>query len=145
MKRSPISRGAKSLARGSTFATRATGLRTPRKPSKRLPGAKGWTGRVFALYGDRCVVCGGKATEAHHATPKHIVLAAMHLPRDVRVTLATDARQGVPICAFHHAQHEVAAERIPFEALPPGVIEWATFHGFRGRIMDRRVYPRSGA
>jgi hypothetical protein len=117
----------------------------PRREAKRLPGARGWTQRVFALHGRRCIVCRAKAVQAHHVVPRGVILRAAHLTPDVRETLAYDARNGVPVCVHCHERHELAAARIPFDRLPDSVVEWARFHGFAGRVMDRRVYPRGDA
>ncbi len=114
-------------------------------PTPMLPGARGWTRRVFALHGTRCVVCGRRATQAHHAVPRHVILAARHLTPQERADLAYDARNGVPVDEVCHAAHELASRRIPFDRLPPQVVAWAIEHGFRGRIMDRRAYPREGS
>ena len=126
------------------------GLTRTRKPLGRaaptplLPGERGWTQRVFALYGRRCVVCGRKAVHAHHAVGKAVILAAWRLSVPEREALAYDERAGVPCCFDCHMNHEAASRRIPFDRLPPAVVAWAIEHGFRGRIMDRRVYPREG-
>ena len=155
LKRSGLKPGAKSLERGSTFASRGSLKRTslPRSvalhnpPPRRseLPGARGWTQRVFTLYGRACVVCGAKAGQAHHVTGKAVILAARHLSAAEREALAFDARNGAPVCVQCHMDHESAAKRIPFDRLPAGAVEWAIEHGFRGRVMDRRVYPRAAA
>ncbi len=151
MKRSPLKRTsalkadpAKTKAfvergRGGLARTRNTISRAA--PTPPLPGARGWTRRVFALYGDRCVICGKKAVHAHHAVAKQVVLAEWHLTPQQRAALAYDERQGVPCCFFHHMAHEGGSERIPFGKLPPQVVAWAIEHGFRSRVMDRRIYP----
>lgn len=115
----------------------------PRKTS--LPGARGWTQRVFTLYGNRCVVCGERAVQGHHAVERSVILSARHLTQTEREALAYDARNGVPVCLRDHERHTNAVARIPFACLPPAVVEWALAHGFRGRIMDRRIYPRGSA
>ena len=109
---------------------------------RRSSGWKGWKMRVFALYGDRCIACGKRATQAHHVVGRAVIMAAAHLTPEERAALEYDEAQGVPVCTACHMDHEAAAKRIPFLALPPGVIEWAIFNGFRTRIMDKRVYPR---
>lgn len=114
----------------------------PRKTT--LPGARGWTQRVFALYGNRCVACGKRAAHGHHTVALRTILDAHRLTVDVRAALAFDARNGCPVCAQCHMDHEAAANRIPFDKLPPGAVQWAIEHGFRSRVMDRRVYPLTG-
>jgi hypothetical protein len=120
------------------------GRRVPknRREDRWLPGATGWTQRVFALYGRRCIVCGARAVQGHHVVPRQAILTARHLSEDERRQLAYDARQGVPVCARCHERHETAAERIPFDRLPGTVVEWAVEHGFRQRVFDRRIYTR---
>lgn len=140
-----VQRGRGSLKRGSL--PRSVALRNPPPRRSELPGARGWTQRVFTLYGRACVVCGDRATEAHHVVPRQVILATQHLTRVERELLAYDARNGAPVCGFGspngcHANHEAAARRIPFDRLPEGAVEWAVEHGFRSRVMDRRVYPR---
>lgn len=122
-------------------------LPPPPPASTRPPGSsawKGWKMRVFALYGIHCIACGRRATQGHHVVGRAVIMAAAHLTIEQRVALEYDAAQGVPVCTQCHMDHEAAAKRIPFEALPPGVVEWAIFHGFEGRILDERVYPRRG-
>ncbi len=155
MKRSRLKPGAKSIARGSTFASRGSlkraslpctvALHNPPPRRSELPGARGWTQRVFTLHGRVCVVCGAKAVQAHHVTGKAVILAARHLSAADREVLAYDARNGCPVCVQCHMDHEAAAHRIPFDRLPAGAVEWALEHGFRGRVMDRRVYPRQAS
>jgi hypothetical protein len=156
LKRSALKPGAKSLERGSTFASRGNlqrvslprtvALHNPPPRRSELPGARGWTQRVFTLYGRACVVCGGPATEAHHVVPRQVILAARHLTQADRELLAYDARVcGRGTSRACHANHEAAAHRIPFDRLPAGAVEWAVEHGFRGRVMDRRVYPREAS
>lgn len=136
-----VARGRGKLKRRDWRATNPT----PRREDKRLPGARGWTQRVFALYGRKCVVCGRRAVQGHHAVERSVILSARHLTQQERELLAYDARQGVPVCVRCHERHTLAVARIPFECLPPPVVEWALEHGFRSRIMDRRIYPRGTA
>jgi len=155
LKRSALKPGAKSLERGSTFASRGSlkrsgmprtaALASPPARRRELPGERGWTQRVFELHGDRCVVCGRKAVHAHHVTGKDVILRATHLSVPEREALAFDERQGCPVCFQCHMDHEAAAHRIPFDRLPAGAVEWALEHGFRSRVMDRRVYPREAS
>jgi hypothetical protein len=112
-----------------------------RKASRRLPGATGWTARVFALYGRRCVVCGKRATQAHHTVPRRVILDDTRKPKAEREQLAYDARNGCPVCADDHSAHENASRRIPRRCIPEGAIAWAKEFGYGHRVNDRRVYP----
>lgn len=136
-----VQRGRSKLKRGDWRATNPP----PRRADKRLPGARGWTQRVFAIYGRQCIVCGARAVHGHHAVARQTILSARHLSPEERALLAYDARQGVPICERCHSRHELAVARIPFERLPAPVVAWALEHGFRSRIMDKRVYPRQAS
>jgi hypothetical protein len=143
-----VKRGRGKLKR--TSLPRTVALNNPPPRRSELPGARGWTQRVFTLYGRVCVVCGDRATEAHHVVPRHVVLSARHLSLAEREALAYDARNGAPVCGLGtrhscHANHEAASHRIPFDRLPAGAVEWAIEHGFRSRVMDRRVYPRQAS
>lgn len=113
-----------------------------RRQDKTIPGATGWTQRVFVLHGRQCIVCGRRAVQGHHVVPRQAILTARHLSRDERLELAYDARNGVPVCYRCHERHETATERIPFDRLPVSVVEWAVEHGFRQRVFDRRIYAR---
>lgn len=141
LKRSGPLKRTKALKRGGWRATNPP----RRREERRLPGARGWTQRVLALYGRQCIVCGDRAVHGHHVIARQTILTARHLSAEERVLLAYDARQGVPICERCHSRHELAVARIPFERLPPGVVAWVIEHGFRSRIMDRRVYPHRAA
>jgi len=115
---------------------------TPRREEKDTPGANGWTQRVFTLHGRRCRVCGKRrAVQGHHVVPRQVIVTAPHLTREQRAMLAYDARNGLPVCLRCHERHELAVQRIPFEALPASVVEWAVEHGFEDRVFDERVYP----
>lgn len=132
--------------RSKPLNTAAIMKRNPRwrREEKTLPGASGWTQRVFALYGRLCVVCSepGKpvpAVHGHHAVPKQTILARGDLE------LAYDQRNGVPICLDCHHKHEfpgATGGRIPRSKLPEGVIEWAYEHDFGWYIDKRAIYPR---
>lgn len=142
MKRSPLKINPVKVA---AFKQRGRGnLKRTAKPKPQLPGQRGWTRRVFALYGDRCVACGDRAVHAHHAVGRAVILAARHLTEDERRHLAYAPENGAPVCLFCHHAHETAAKRIPYHRLPAGVIVWAREHGFATRIADERVYPRGG-
>jgi hypothetical protein len=111
-----------------------------RREEKTLPGATGWTQRVFALYGNLCVVCSKpgrpvRAVQAHHATPKRTIIARGDNE------LAYDQRNGVPVCKRCHERHETATRRIPRSKLPEGVIRWAYEHDFGWYIDKRDIYP----
>jgi cytochrome c553 len=114
--------------------------RRRRREARDFPGATGWTGRVFCLYGRSCVVCGEEAVQGHHAVPRQRILADTRKTRDERRELAYDARNGVPICGRCHERHEIGAERIPRKRLPAGVIEWARERGF-AHVLKAPVYP----
>lgn len=113
-----------------------------RREDKRLPGATGWTQRVFMLHGRTCIVCGARAAQGHHVVPRQAILTARHISTEERRELAYDARNGVPVCVRCHERHETATVRIPFDRLPTSVVEWAVEHGFRQRVYDRRIYTR---
>lgn len=115
----------------------------PRREDRRFPGARGWTRRVFTLYGYRCVVCGDPAKHGHHAVPRQKIIRADHLSDEERTELAYDARNGVPVCEGCHDLHERAHRRIPRACLPAGVVEWAIDYGFLSVI--ERTYPVKGA
>lgn len=106
---------------------------------ERAPGANGWTQRVFALYGHRCVVCGGEATQGHHAVPRQRIVTDTRKSRDERAVLEYDARNGVPVCWGCHEAHENASSRIPRRLLPVGVVAWAREHGY-GHVLKPPVY-----
>lgn len=155
MKRSRLGNGKKSIARGSTFKAQTDGLGrrpitraverelkrnnpTARARARRGPGARGWTQRVLALYGRRCVVCGARAVQGHHAVPRQTIVA-----REGEGTpLEYDARNGVPVCLACHAAHEGASRRIGYWRLPEGVVEWAREHGFEWVLDREQVYPK---
>ena len=138
MKRSRIGPGRKSLERGSTFINvKALLANNPRRRARTAPGARGWTQRVFALYGRQCVVCGGKASQAHHAVPRQTIVAR----GGDSFEIAYDPRNGVPVCFDCHQAHENASRRIPLSLLPPGVVAWADENGFRWYL--DRTYPHT--
>lgn len=108
----------------------------PQFRRSRVPGLRGFTQRVFTLYGNRCVVCGGRAVQAHHAIALRTLFARSEADGKA---LGADARNGVPVCALDHARHENASRRIRRSELPLGVIAWAEEHDF-GWFIDR-TYP----
>lgn len=106
----------------------------------RVPGLRGFTQRVFTLYGRRCVVCRGRAVQAHHCVPLRTLFARSEAEGQA---LGADARNGVPVCAVCHERHENASRRIRRGELPAGVVEWALANGF-GWYLDR-TYPGARA
>lgn len=128
-------RRGKPLKRSKPLNKRAIKSNNPTRRRGKLPGATGWTQRVFALYGRTCVVCGQRATQGHHAVAKQTILARGDLD------LAYDARNGVPICELCHGRHEKAFKRIPRARLPHGVLDWAYDNGFGWFVDKRDVYP----
>lgn len=106
-----------------------------RREEREAPGARGWTQRVFTLYGGRCAVCGDRAVQAHHVVPKRTILARAD------PELAYDARNGCPVCLRCHERHETATRRIPRAKLPLGCIMWAEAFGFDWYI--ERIYPEA--
>jgi hypothetical protein len=110
--------------------------RRARSKADRRPGARGFTQRVFCLYGRRCVRCKRAAVQAHHAVPRRTIEARGD---DFAEEFAYDARNGVPLCVGCHWDHEYGARdehRLPRACLPLGVIEWAVEQGF-GWYIDR--------
>lgn len=145
MKRSRLGPGRKSLDRGSTFKrpgetldAKALLRNNPRRREGEWPGERGWTQRVFSLYGRACVVCrGAAAAQAHHAVPKRTIIArggAIDL-------LVFDARNGVPVCHRCHEAHENGSRRIPYVCLPGGVVAWAHENGWAWYL--DRIYPKA--
>lgn len=120
-------------------------LRRPparRKTKKRRLGrAHGWKGRVFDLRGDRCLVCGKRAVQAHHVVPRSKIVHAPHLDEQQRAALAYDERNGFPICVRCHERHEQAVQRILRTTLPDDAAAWAQEHEFGWYVDDRRIYP----
>jgi hypothetical protein len=104
----------------------------------RVPGLRGFTQRVFALYGDRCVVCHGKAVQAHHVVPLRTLFAR---GEDYALEAGGDARNGAPICVACHESHENASRRIRRSELPVGVIRWAQQEDFGWYIDRPGIYP----
>lgn len=113
-------------------------LQTTNPRRRREPSLRGFTQRVFTLYGRKCVVCGERAVQAHHAIPKRTIRARGGPEAG---ELVGDARNGVPVCTGCHERHEKAFRRIRRRELPAGVIEWAYEQGFGWLIDDPRVYP----
>ncbi len=147
MKRSRLGPGKKSQERGSTFASRNGLTRKHKKQNpqrrgkqgKRNPYSRGWTQRVFTLYGRRCLVkdCGKKAVQAHHIVPRQMIADKFGEEHP----LCYDQRNGFPICKRCHEQHELGVKRIRFRDLPELALEWAEDHGFGWYIEPRGPKP----
>lgn len=117
-----------------------------RRAHDRNPNATGWTQRVFALYGRRCLVCNlRRASQAHHVVPAQRIRKADHLDQEERDALEFDARNGLPICEPCHQGHELASARIPYSRLKSQHLAWAMAWGFASTIKDARIYPRKAA
>jgi hypothetical protein len=117
----------------------------PIRRARRNPLARGWTQRVFALYGRYCLRCSTKqkpvrAVQAHHAIPRQAIEDAPHLTPEERLALEYDARNGVPLCLRCH--DDSPSSRLRRSQLPRDVIEWAREHGFEGRL--DRIYGPGG-
>lgn len=130
------------LARGFLTADPEHGGFRATNPPVRFhePALRGFTQRVFTLYGRKCVVCRRRAAQAHHVIPKR-TLKARQEPAE---TLG-DARNGVPVCVRCHERHEGATRRICRDELPLGVIAWAYANNFGWYIDDVRYYPPAAA
>jgi hypothetical protein len=150
-------RGRAPLSKGETFTGREANRivqggppsATPKKPRRKrrresLPGRKGWTKRVFTLYGRWCLACPPKnqerAVQAHHVIPLSTILDASHLSEKERAERAYDARNGMPVCKRCHERHETATKRIPLGKLLPQHLEWADDNGFTYYIERGRIY-----
>jgi hypothetical protein len=107
----------------------------PRREERSIPGANGYTQRVFAIYGVRCMVCGAKAVHAHHVVPKRTIVAR----GEADFPLVYDARNGFPICPACHERHEKAFRRIWRHELAFAHVDWAESNGF-GWVIER-YYP----
>jgi hypothetical protein len=119
----------------------------PPPRASRNPMARGWTARVFTLYGRYCLACPkGKLTravQAHHLVPRQRIDTDMRKTREERDALEYDARNGFPICQRCHELHEFPgpdAKRIPFSRIPAAAVEWARDHGY-DHVLQPPVYP----
>jgi hypothetical protein len=138
VKRSPLSNGAKSLQRGSTFAAERKPLRrvvilgdkANRKPAPKVP-AEARHGALERTAG-RCITCPDRAVQVHHVLPKskwpHLAKLADNL---------------VGVCVECHARHESAFRRIPRSALPAVTLALAEREGLTWYI--DRTYPWEAA
>lgn len=119
----------------------------PPRRSSHNPCARGWTQRVFALYGRYCLACPkGKLTravQAHHLVPRQRIANDFRKTQEERDALEYDARNGFPICQRCHELHEFPgpdAKRIPFSRIPALAVEWAIEHGY-DYVLKPPVYP----
>jgi cytochrome c1 len=139
------------LRRAQNAAAKRKGPVERTNPPKRygregkIPGSRGWTQRVFTLYGRECLACPPEdrrpAVQGHHVVPLQRILKADHLTADEIDALAYDARNGMPVCFECHGDHESYARRISRDQLSPEHFEWADEHGFGLVVRDRRMYP----
>lgn len=114
VKRSPLGPGAKSLARGSTFAAPPTPLRRTsslkRSAMKATPQRiEGWS--VADKGEPHCRVCGELADHLHHVVPRSVSPAG----RD-------NLLNGLPLCWSCHREHHDGMP-IPRSVFTPA--EWA--------------------
>lgn len=119
----------------------------PRRNGAKNPMARGWTQRVFALYGRHCLACPkhthSRAVQAHHIVPAQRIRNDFRKTREERDALEFDARNGFPICQRCHELHEFPgpdAKRIPFSRLPALAVEWAADHDY-SYVLRPPVYP----
>ena len=97
--------------------------------------------RSGVLAKGRCVVTGDVADEAHHVIPKgKLKKIASALDDTALDELLYDVRNGVPLTERAHRRHTLAVERVPFEALPPEVHEFAAELELEWYI--ERFYPK---
>lgn len=119
----------------------------PPRRSAKNPAARGWTQRVFALYGRYCLACPkgklSRAVQAHHLVPRQRIAKDFRKTREERDALEYDARNGFPICKTCHEHHEFPgadAKRIPRSRIPALALEWAAEHGY-AHVLEAPVYP----
>ncbi len=141
MKRTPLSRksrlsvrnGIKPVGKGGACppkpecpdSDRARWLASPHMPSRGKP--PGWGPSVFEMHGDRCMVTGKRARDGHHIVYAQTLkreLKARVDGRTMRAILA-DPRNGMPVARGPHDDHHHGVKRIPREALPGSVWEFA--------------------
>lgn len=110
------------------------------------PMSRGWTQRVFALYGRHCLACPKgtltRAVQAHHVVPRQRIQADARKTKEERDALEYDARNGFPICLRCHELHEypgVSGRRIRLSRIPELAREWAREHGY-DYIFDSDIY-----
>lgn len=115
----------------------------PRRYGVKNPMARGWTQRVFALYGRHCLACPKhvhtRAVQAHHLVPAQRIRNDARKTRAERAELEFDARNGFPICQRCHEQHETGTRRIPMSRIPALALEWAIDHGYE-HVLTPPVY-----
>jgi hypothetical protein len=139
MRRSGISAGAKSLARGSTFVNQGDGLKRtggidsrgrPSSSRHRGPGYKVWRSNIA---GKQCACCSRPAVDGHH------VIYAQHLRANARETFMWDLRNQLPLCRQCHDMHHRAQRRVPRELLRRENIAFARMLAL-GWLIERE-YP----
>jgi hypothetical protein len=69
----------------------------------------------------------------------HHVIAKRHLRREGFGGRLWDIRNGMGLCAYHHARHENWTQRVPFELVPYDAFEFAAEVGLDWII--EREYP----
>lgn len=70
----------------------------------------------------------------------HHVLAKRHLRTNGHAARLWDQRNGLALCRYHHARHEAGHQRVPYELVPKGAIDFAAELGLDW-ILERE-YPR---
>lgn len=74
-----------------------------------------------------------RRVEGHH------VLAKRHLKREGFAGRLWDTRNGMGLCAYHHARHEARMQPVPYDLIPEGAFEFALELGLDW-ILERE-YP----
>lgn len=147
--------GLSQKGKGGANPPRPDALAKPkRRPAARrrqvLNGAK-WRAAVFRMHGDRCVVTGEPAEQAHHVIPLAYLLD--HIPARLRDEgldgkqleerlrqIARDPRNGMPLTELAHTRHERALARVPWELLAPSHRLFAAELGLTWLL--ERTYPK---
>lgn len=85
-----------------------------------------WVRGVAEMHGDRCLITGRGAQQAHHIVEARVLrreLQAIVEHKELRRIL-TDPRNGLPLTTRAHDLHTNWVKRIPKAALPESVFEF---------------------
>lgn len=156
-RKTPLGPGAKSLARGTSFAKpRSTLKPKPRALTRADKAAVAEQHRLALAFEravkapKRCACCGRVARhpridlDAHHVTPKETL---KRLERERRLppgSLVWDPANGMPLCSDAreqrcHARHTLAVKRVPRSRVPAPALRFAEGLGLT-HIIERH-YP----
>lgn len=99
-----------------------------------------------------CVMCKAfpltpEERTGRHAQIRHVeghhVLAKRHLKKRGFTDRLWDTRNGMGLCVLHHDRHESYLQRVPYELVPAGAIEFADELGLTALL--EHDYPEGGA